>query len=95
MRLTTIYLGRSGLQLLATIHDGFLIECLREDMSRVREAINVALRQAVDQVFPGAPMRWDVRVFSDRYQDGDGKSLWEQISRLLRFDVPNGRKKDL
>jgi DNA polymerase I-like protein with 3'-5' exonuclease and polymerase domains len=83
MRLTTVYLTRCGVELLATIHDGFLIECHRDQLPRLREAVDFALGRAVEQVLPGAPMRWDVDVYEDRYRDEDGKPLWQLVDRLL------------
>jgi DNA polymerase I-like protein with 3'-5' exonuclease and polymerase domains len=84
MRLTTIYLSRHGLQLLATNHDGFLLECPRRELPRFREAVNSALSMAVAQVLPGAPMRWTVDVFEDRYRDPDGEALWERVRGILK-----------
>jgi hypothetical protein len=86
MRLAVVYLSRYGLQLLATNHDSFLVECLREELPKVRAAIDAALRRAVEQLLPGAPMRWSVDVFEDRYEDKakKAKKLWGLIGDVLR-----------
>ena len=90
MRLAVYYLSRAGLRLLATIHDGFILECHRDEVPAATEAINAALRQAVNQVFPGAPMTWTnpPEVYKERYEDDDGKPLWNLVKGVLR---PSGK----
>jgi hypothetical protein len=83
MRVATVQLSRHGLHLLATNHDGFLMECLREDLHRVREAVDCALSAAVNRVLPGAPMRWTFDVFQSRYEDSDGRENWEKVLSVL------------
>jgi hypothetical protein len=83
MRLATIYLDRQGLRLLATNHDSFLLECLREELPQLRQAVDFALHRAVNQLLPGAPMRWSVDVFNDRYRDEAGASLWRLVTSVL------------
>jgi hypothetical protein len=85
MRLAVVYLSRCGLPLLATNHDGFLFECLRSDLPRLREAVNAALRLAVNQLFPGLPMRWSFEVFEDRYREDDEgvESVWQLVNGIL------------
>jgi hypothetical protein len=83
MRLSTVYLSRHGLQLLATNHDGFLLECQRAELPKLREGVNAALQQAVQQILPGAPMRWTTTVYADRYQDEAGRGVWELVKGLL------------
>jgi DNA polymerase I-like protein with 3'-5' exonuclease and polymerase domains len=83
MRLTAYYLSRWGLQLLATIHDGFLVECHRDQLPEVRECIDAAFRQATGQLLPDAPMSWTPTEFFDRYRDDGGKDLWEQIDQVI------------
>jgi hypothetical protein len=68
---------------LATIHDGFLLECPRDRVAEAKGAIDSAMQAAVDDVFPGAPMRWAVEVFPERYQDADGEKLWRLIDGIL------------
>src|SRR5262249_19861752 len=79
----TGYLSRHGLQLLATNHDGFLLECQRDELPRLLEAVDAALQQAVQQVLPGAPMRWATTVHADRYQDEAGRGVWELVKGFL------------
>jgi DNA polymerase I-like protein with 3'-5' exonuclease and polymerase domains len=83
MRLTVIHLSRGGLNLLATNHDGFLIECQRDHVVSAREAIDASLHAAVAHLLPGAPMRWTVEEFGERYRDPDGERLWRQVQGVL------------
>jgi hypothetical protein len=83
LRLATVALCRQGLRLLATNHDGFLFECRRSELPRLREAVDASLRQAVNLVLPGAPLRWTYETFSDRYRDPDGAPLWGLVNDLL------------
>jgi DNA polymerase I-like protein with 3'-5' exonuclease and polymerase domains len=84
MRVATIALSAYGLQLLATNHDGFLLECIRNELPRLREAVDAALSMAVNQVLPGAPMRWTTDVFENRYRDPDGEEVWGRVQGILR-----------
>jgi DNA polymerase I-like protein with 3'-5' exonuclease and polymerase domains len=83
MRLATVYLSCHGMQLLATNHDGFLLECQRTELPVLREAVDAALQQAVQQVLPGAPMRWTTTVHANRYQDEAGRGVWELVKGFL------------
>jgi DNA polymerase I-like protein with 3'-5' exonuclease and polymerase domains len=83
MRLATVYLSQQGLRLLATNHDSFLLECHRDQLADLRQAVDCALGQAVAQVLPGAPMRWTVDVHTDRYRDEDGEPLWRLVDQTL------------
>jgi DNA polymerase I-like protein with 3'-5' exonuclease and polymerase domains len=83
MRLAVIYLTRNRTPLLAAIHDGFLFEVHKSELTRTREAIDAAFRQAVQQLLPGAPMKWKTEEFHRRYEDKDGKPLWDLIADVL------------
>jgi hypothetical protein len=86
MRLAVVYLSRHGLQLLGTNHDGFLLECQRAEVPKLREAVDAALQQAVQQILPGAPMRWTTTVCANCYQDEAGRGVWDLVKGLL--DTP-------
>jgi hypothetical protein len=83
MRLAVIYLTRNKAPLLGAIHDGFLFECPREDIQTVRHAVDASLRQALERLLPGAPLRWSQDVFAYRYRDPDGERMWQLVAGLI------------
>jgi len=84
MRLTMIYLDRQNVQLLAPVHDGFLMTCRRSQLDDLRAAVNYACRKAVEHVIPGFPLRWDFTVYQGRFEDEDGKPMWNRLRAVLR-----------
>jgi hypothetical protein len=83
MRLAVIYLTRNKTPLLVSVHDGFLFEVPEDRLAQTRAAIDDALGRAVQQLLPGAAMRWKVKECWDRYEDDDGRPLWQLVSPLL------------
>jgi DNA polymerase I-like protein with 3'-5' exonuclease and polymerase domains len=83
MRLTMIYLDRQNVQLLAPVHDGFLLTCRRTQLPDLRAAINYACSTAVQHVLGGFPLRWDVTVHEQRFEDEDGQPMWLKLQAIL------------
>jgi DNA polymerase I-like protein with 3'-5' exonuclease and polymerase domains len=83
MRLTVTYLDRQNVRILAPIHDGYLLSCRRDQLDDLRMAVDYACQAAVNQVVPGFPLRWDVKVYENRFEDGDGLPLWERLMGIL------------
>jgi DNA polymerase I-like protein with 3'-5' exonuclease and polymerase domains len=92
MRVSVINLGQNSTPLLAVIHDGFVFECRRDQLALTQRAIDDALERAVQQVLPGAPLRWKTKEFTERYEDGDGEPLWRLVREVLDADnmLPDG-----
>jgi DNA polymerase I-like protein with 3'-5' exonuclease and polymerase domains len=86
MRLTTISLDRQGVQVIAIVHDGWLIQCRRDQAKQVEAAIDHARRVACESVLGGFPLRVDVSVHDDRYRDPDGQDDWDYIVSVLPED---------
>ena len=91
MRLTTIYLDQMNVQLLAIIHDGFLIMCRRNEIPALESAIDIACNMAVEQVLGDFKIKWDITnpPFDHRFEDKDGKPLWELLTSALKELYPN------
>ena len=90
MRLTTIYLDQMGVQLLAIIHDGFLMMCKRDEISDLLSAIDSACGLAVKQVLGDFPMKWDIPPpYYHRFKDKDGAVLWQLLVSALKELYPN------
>lgn len=83
MRLTVTYLDQQNVQLLAPVHDGFVMTCRRHELGSLREAIKTACQTAIEQVIPGFPLRWDMEVYEDRFRDADGEPLWNRLQAVL------------
>jgi hypothetical protein len=83
MRLTVTYLDRQNAHLLAPVHDGFLLSCRRDQLADLRDAVNYACGTAVEQVLPGFPLRWDFSVYDGRFEDEDGKPLWDKLQAIM------------
>ena len=84
MRLTMVYLDRQNVQLLAPVHDGFLLTCRRSQLDDLRAAVNYACRMAVEHVIPGFPLRWDFTIYEDRFEDEDGWPMWDRLQNVLK-----------
>jgi DNA polymerase I-like protein with 3'-5' exonuclease and polymerase domains len=83
MRIVVILLTRRGLPLLLSVHDSFIFEAHRDDVSDLIEEVEAVFAQAIQQLLPGAPMRWDKAVFENRYEDKGGLKLWQTIRDVL------------
>lgn len=93
MRLTVIYLDQMGVQLLAPIHDGFLMMCDRDELPVLESAINSACAMAVEQVLGDFPLRWDIsKPFEHRFEDEDGEPLWRLLTSALKELYPSHAK---
>ena len=76
MRMTVIYLDQMGVQLLAPVHDGFLMMCRRNELTDLESAVNSACDLAVKQVLGDFPLRWDdPHTYDHRFEDEDGAPL--------------------
>jgi hypothetical protein len=83
MRAVVILLGRQNVRLLATMHDGFLLSCRRDQLDSLRAAVNYACPEAVKNTLGDFPLDIELKVYSDRLRDPDGQEKWEQICRDL------------
>jgi DNA polymerase I-like protein with 3'-5' exonuclease and polymerase domains len=83
MRLTVTYFDRQNVQLLAPMHDSFLLSCRRSELAALRSAVDGACQTAVEQVIPGFPMRWDIEVHEGRFEDSDGIAIWGRLQGVL------------
>ena len=89
MRLVVTYLDRQGVDLLAVIHDGFLVSCYKAQLADATAAIDWACSTATEQVVPGFPLRWETTQHEQRYYDKDGAPLWAQITSALASGYRN------
>ena len=83
MRLTITYLDRQNVRLLAPVHDGFLLSCRRSQLCHLRAAVDYACTAAVEHVLPGFLMRWDFTIYESRFEDEDGRPMWDRLQQIL------------
>jgi DNA polymerase I-like protein with 3'-5' exonuclease and polymerase domains len=83
MRATVVYLARQNVKLLATMHDGFLISCRRDQLDNLQEAADYACTRAVRHSLGDFPLAVDFTVYEDRLRDEDGTEKWNEIHRDL------------
>ena len=79
MRLTMMGFRKYGLELLAPVHDGFLLTCRRNELNEARAQIDKACTSAVAHVLPGFQLRWEVEIHETRYRDKDGAGIWDML----------------
>jgi DNA polymerase-1 len=82
MRLTITYLDRQDVRILAPVHDGFLLSCHRSQVEELRAAVDYACTTAVEHVLPGFRLKWDFTVHDGRFQDEDGRPLWNKLQAI-------------
>ncbi|QEL13885.1 DNA polymerase [Limnoglobus roseus] len=89
MRLVTIALDRQGVQVLAIVHDGWLMSCRKDQIEQLRAAVEHARRWACEKVLGGFPLRVDFAVFAERFEEDDDKvrRTWEKIAASLPGEV--------
>lgn len=83
MRLFTIALDRMGVDILAIIHDGWLLSCPSDQTQQLRRAIDLANRAVCEKLFNGFPLRLDVTEYRDRFRDAKGEKMWDRIQSGL------------
>lgn len=88
MRATTIGLDRQKVQVLAIVHDGWLLACRREELPNLTRAIEAARRFACDAVLDGFALKVDTTVHEDRFRDEDGAAMWNFVQAALPKEKP-------
>jgi hypothetical protein len=85
MRLAACLMTERGIRVCCPVHDAFLIEANTDEIDRVVEAAQRAMREASELVLPGFPLRTDAKVvrYPDRYSDPRGRAMWDTVQALL------------
>jgi DNA polymerase I-like protein with 3'-5' exonuclease and polymerase domains len=84
LRGVVVLLARQHVPLLATMHDGFLMGCPRDELPALREAVTYACTEAPRCVLgTDFPLRVEVHEYSERVEDENGKAAWERVCRDL------------
>jgi hypothetical protein len=84
MRLAVSYMVGDGMQLCTTVHDAVLVEDSIENIDKAVEAAKACWRRASREVV-GYELDADAKIvrYPDRYEDKDGKDMFELLVSLL------------
>ena len=86
VRLATCLLVEARLSVCAVIHDAFVVETAAENAERDRARVHAIMDQASEMLLgEGRRIRIKSEIirYPDRYEDKDGKEMFETIMRLL------------
>ncbi len=96
MRIAVILMLQRGVNICAMVHDGFLIEAPVSESAHVAEVADSCMREASRLVLYGFEVDVDREIYTDRFRDPAGASMWQKICRLagirdtrpVQFDHP-------
>jgi len=85
MRAAVILMDDAGVQLCATIHDGFLIEAPVAKIDEATERARSAMEKASEIVLADFKLRVDIKTIlsPDRFECEKGRPIWECLSKSL------------
>jgi len=84
MRLFIIYLDQCNVRILALIHDGFLLSCLKTEKPKLEAIIERARSIAVNQVLGDFPLKLDITWYDNgKFDDPKGREVWDLINTAL------------
>ena len=85
MRLFIIYLDQSNVRILAPVHDGFLMSCLKSEKPMLEAIVERARSIAVNSVLgDDFPLKLDKTWYDEKFDDSKGSEVWELISLALQ-----------
>ena len=84
MRLFIIYLDQCNVQILALVHDGFVLSCLKTEKSMLEAIVERARSLAVSQVLGDFPLKLDITWYDQKFDDPKGREVWDLIHTALR-----------
>ena len=84
MRLFIIYLDQCNVQILAPVHDGFLLSCLKTEKPMLEAIVERARSLAVSQVLGDFPLKLDITWYDGKFDDPKGREVWDLIHTALR-----------
>ena len=76
---------RRGVEIVAPIHDAFVVQCDARDVDDVSAALDRIMRDASAVVLRGFELPTDCQIIrpGERYFDKRGKAMWDTVTRLL------------
>jgi DNA polymerase-1 len=89
MHVTSILAERRGIEIVAPVHDAFLVEAPADQAEEVSAALDRVMRDASSMVLRGYELPTDTGDLDgpimpgQRYHDDNGEAMWETVNRLL------------
>jgi DNA polymerase I-like protein with 3'-5' exonuclease and polymerase domains len=85
MRFAACFATERGVQVCGIVHDAFLIQAPANEITHAIAAMREAMDAASRVVLNGFILKTDVQIIhpGERYQDDDGKRLWELVQNTL------------
>ena len=77
----------AGLEVIMLVHDALLVLTPVDNVEEHSKTLQAVMTEASRLVL-GAPLRTEIKVFTDRYTDERGESTWNLVMRLLRECPP-------
>jgi DNA polymerase I len=86
MRFAACFATERGIQVCGIVHDAFLIQAAANEITYAVAAMREAMDAASRLVLNGFILKTDVQIIQpgERYQDNDGKRLWELVQNTLQ-----------
>jgi DNA polymerase-1 len=85
MRFAACFATERGVQVCGIVHDAFLIQASANEIDHAVATMREAMDAASRVVLNGFVLKTDVQIIQpgERYQDDDGKRLWELVQNTL------------
>lgn len=83
MGLFIIYLDQCNVRILAPVHDGFLLSCLKTEKPMLEAIMERARSLAVSQVLGDFPLKLDITWYDEKFDDRKGREVWGLIHTAL------------
>jgi DNA polymerase-1 len=82
---TCLLAERRGIEIVAPIHDAFVVQCDARDVEDVSAGLDRLMRDASAVVLRGCELPTDCQIIrpGERYFDKRGKAMWDTVTRLL------------
>ena len=93
MRLAACMATESGIEVVAPVHDAFLIVAPLEELDDRVAQMQETMAEASRIVLGGHEVRTDANIIRhpDRYMDeGRGRAMWEAVHRAMRATCTHG-----
>ena len=85
MHVACLLAERRGIEIVAPIHDAFLVEADAERAAEVSAALDQVMRDASRVVLRGYELRTDEQIIhaGSRYYDERGEAMWNTVTKLM------------